>query len=83
VNAQRRRIRPRRTGRQFSIGVGIEQEMPRRIDREGGTRESMCRVIIGTGSKPGGKNAKIGRTVAATAAAFVKRRNRAQQLWNG
>ena len=54
--------------------------MPRRIERERRARQAVPLGLIGARGEPAGERAEIGRTVAAAAAPFVDRRDRAEQL---
>src|ERR1700751_546107 len=83
VNHQRRGVGPAGGGWHVNLRTDIEREMPRRIQREGGTGKAMGLVVVGAGSKPARQNAEIGRAIAAAAPPFVERRDGGQKLGNG
>ena len=83
MNPQWGGVGPGGAGRQFRVRVGVEREMPRRIEGEGGARQPMRLAIVGTGGEPAGEQAEIGRAIAAAAAPLVEGCDRSQELRDG
>lgn len=80
VNDQRRSVQPACACRQFVALFGVELEMARRIERECRAGQPVCVVIACAVGKPAGEDAEIGGAIAASAAPFVERGDRAEQL---
>ena len=80
MDLEGRCVGPPRARRQLAIPVGVEREMPGRIEGKGDAREPMGLAIVGAFGEPACEDAKVGRAVAATAAPLVERRDRPQEL---
>src|SRR5882757_11590147 len=70
MNLKGRRLGPWRGGWDIRR-VGIQREVSCRVQREGGSRQSMALLVVSTIRKPARQYAEISGSVTAAAAAFV------------
>lgn len=77
------RVRPRSRRGQLFVRrecLALQAEMACRVESEAGAPQAMCIVIAAGIGEPASHDAKVRRTIAATAAPFVQRGHGGQQL---